>query len=186
MTPSALPTGKGYGRGLSDNVGYGYNRPMFPLFILGIAILAGLLLAGQWFVAAEPKALVRALKWLLLGIIISVVALFALSGRLGWALASLPALLPWLFRIQAAHRIYIILRNLGRGGQGYKGTQGRAAPGPMTRERALEILGLERGAGRAEIKAAHHRLISNLHPDKGGSNYLAAEINQAKDVLLGK
>ena len=56
----------------------------------------------------------------------------------------------------------------------------------MTRAEALQILGLESGAGAQEIKDAHHRLISNMHPDHGGSTYLAAQIYQAKDVLLGK
>ncbi len=56
----------------------------------------------------------------------------------------------------------------------------------MTRTQALEILGLGKGASEKEIKDTHHRLISNVHPDHGGSTYLAAQINQAKDVLLGK
>jgi curved DNA-binding protein CbpA len=55
----------------------------------------------------------------------------------------------------------------------------------MTREEALAVLGLAKGASEDDIKAAHRRLIQRMHPDVGGSADLAARINRAKDVLLG-
>ena len=58
--------------------------------------------------------------------------------------------------------------------------------GDMTRAQALAVLGLKEGATEAEIKAAHRRLILRMHPDSGGSADLAAQINRAKDVLLGQ
>ncbi len=58
--------------------------------------------------------------------------------------------------------------------------------GSITAEEAYQVLGLEPGASREEIKAAHKKLMSKIHPDHGGSTYLATKINQAKDFLLGQ
>lgn len=60
----------------------------------------------------------------------------------------------------------------------------RAASTPMDEATALGILGLEPGADEAAIRAAHRRLMSRLHPDHGGSDWLAARINEARDFLL--
>jgi hypothetical protein len=70
------------------------------------------------------------------------------------------------------------------GGAGGGAGEAAHASGAMTVDEACAILGVAHDAGPEEIKEAHRRLMNKLHPDHGGSDYLASQINRARDVLL--
>ena len=62
--------------------------------------------------------------------------------------------------------------------------RGSAPRGPMSQEEAYQILGLQPGAKAEDIVRVHRTLMKRIHPDQGGTNYLAARVNEAKDTLL--
>jgi len=70
----------------------------------------------------------------------------------------------------------------GAGAHQGAGSSGRTAR--MTQAEALAVLGLNPGASREDVQREYRRLIKKLHPDLGGSTYLAAKLNEARDVLL--
>ena len=238
---------------------------MIAHFILGFALLAGLVLLAYWFANADPKVVARGLRWTA-AIVGGIVALFLIFFGRQFIAAVLLPLLPLLLlmllrsralwrrlkaaagptpgqaseiatrflkmtldhdsgvmsgevldgryagrrleqldlaelvelwhecRAEDAQSAAVLEAYLDRTqGEAWREAAG-AAPGGdgatagggrMTRDEAYGILGLEPGASEAEIREAHRRLMQKVHPDLGGSNYLAAKINEATDLLLG-
>lgn len=115
----------------------------------------------------------------------------ALTGSLaGQALAALEleAILPWRAELANADSVQLLDAYLDRRFPDWREPpRGEAPPtrGSMDAAQALAVLGLEAGASEKEIVAAHRRLMQKLHPDRGGTDYLAATLNQAKAVLTG-
>ncbi len=240
---------------------------MFPWLILAIAVILGLYLVARWWVQAEPRQILQALRWT--GAVVGVVLLatIALSGRWSWLPALLFPAIPWLVRLRALNTMrknargprrgqasqvstrflnmeldhdsgemtgeitdgQFVGRNLGdltlgelielwrecakedeqsrlvlenyldRGHPEWRSvagagpreeTAGARSESPWTKtsmsaEEACEILGVEPDATPQDIETAYRRVMKSAHPDHGGSDWMAAKVNQAKDVLLG-
>jgi hypothetical protein len=111
----------------------------------------------------------------------------------GWRLADMDRpQLEQLFaycRSEDADSVQLLASYLQQRFPGEAAFSGQQQAGPsststMGRAEALAVLGLQEGATEEEIIAAHRKLIQKLHPDRGGNDYLAAQVNLAKDLLL--
>jgi len=122
--------------------------------------------------------------------VVLVVVLLALVGRLHWLLAViagvfafvmrfLPVLLRYIPQIQKLIQFFYHSRNAAN--QSKTSVQKSTN---LTKEQACDSLGVSLVATKQEIIDAHRKLIFKNHPDRGGSDYLAAQINQAKETLL--
>ena len=156
--------------------------------LIGLVALAIVL----WFIHKFVQANPRGMAWLLQragGIAVLLAAAF-LTVRGEWV-AALPlalmgfGLLGWMPQLSLGNSER---RGAGRGEdpQGGANARQRAATGAgkMTEEEAYQIFGLQPGATAEDIGQAYRSLMKKLHPDQGGTTYLAARINEAKDVLL--
>jgi hypothetical protein len=149
-------------------------------FVVGLVVLVVLVLLGAAYTRARPKDLVKGIR-LSGGVLLGLVTVaLAVTGRIG--LAFLAAAGAWALLTGTMPPWLGGPRSPGEAGGSREMPPSRK--GTMSRSEALHVLGLEPGATEEQIRAAHRRLIIQIHPDKGGTSYLAAKINEAKDVLL--
>ncbi len=131
-------------------------------YIILLVVILGLVV----YLSSRPEQAKTSKEWIKKGGMLGLAILFARFVRLPLAtiMTLLPFFVPHLRKAEQAQQ-----------------KSGSA----MTREEAALILGVSTNAAKDEIEKAHRKLITRNHPDKGGNDYLAAKINQARDVLLG-
>jgi DnaJ homolog subfamily C member 19 len=165
---------------------------MARLIILLAVIGAGLLI---WHKISQASGERRRnlVFWTVTGLILGTLVVLVITGRMHWlyaiggAIAAFaPRVIRWIKYLPILARFHQQYRQQ-RSSQGSAGgkSQNRQSAGKMSTAQAYEVLGLKPGASRDEIIHAHRRMMQKVHPDRGGSDYLASQINQAKDTLLG-
>ncbi len=152
---------------------------MIGWLIIGLLLAGGLPLLLSWWANAEAGSAKTSLMWaVILLCAVMAVVLFA-AGR------GIMALFPALYAGWRMFNVARTVRGLGDKAKSFRGNQ-KPIDGNMSQEEALEVLGLEGDPGKEEINAAYRKLMSQCHPDKGGSDWMAAKLSEAKRVLLDK
>lgn len=159
--------------------------------IIILALIFSILILLRWFVQTAPAEIRKNLqRFLMLGGGFILIVLIA-SGHLNWLLPVIGGLIAILARsLPYFLRFAPVLQRLWSQYRTSRPPRPKAENvsvrhDDMTRAEALEILGLTSDSSPREIVEAHRRLIQKIHPDRGGSDYLAAKINRARDVLHG-
>lgn len=125
--------------------------------------------------------LVKAGLWALAAVVIGLVVM----GRAHWLMGVMAAFLALAGRVAQFAQYIPLFKKLF--GQQDQQAQPNAAPvsQQMSRQDAADILGVDLNASSEDVRMAHKKLMQKIHPDRGGSDALAKQINQAKDVLIG-
>ncbi len=123
---------------------------------------------------ARASTVLRWVKWILVAAILAGVAVLVATGQLRPALMTGLMLVPLFLRWRRGHAF----RSAGQG----TGSRTRSS---MSVAEAAEILGVSPDADEKAVRQAYHRMMAEHHPDKGGSDWYARQINEARDVLLG-
>ena len=160
------------------------------LFIL-IAVAAIALILWHKVSKAKGAERKKMIMWSIIGGVLTVLGLLAVTGHLNIITAMIAGVVALLPRAMAlAKYIPFVSRLYQQHGQqqaqhNQQDSQSANGKHSMSPEEAREVLGLKPECTKDDIILAHRRMMQKVHPDRGGSDYLASQINTAKDVLLG-
>ncbi len=167
---------------------------MSRLIIL-IAVAAIALILWHKISKTKGEERKKMILWSVIGSVLAILAVLAVTGHLNVITAMIAggvALLPRV--MQMAKYLPFINRMYQQHGQqqGQQNAQQNSqnqqqarAKQSMGTDEALQVLGLEPNYTKEDVIQAHRRMMQKVHPDRGGTDYLAAQINQAKETLLG-
>ena len=160
---------------------------MARLIIL-IAVAAIALILWHKITKTSGEERKKLIMWSIIGGVLAVLGILAVTGHLNIitaAIAGLIALLPRAMQLVKYLPFVSRLYQQNKTDQQQSQTPPPRGKQAMNVDEAMEILGLKPGYKEEDVIQAHRRMMQKVHPDRGGSDYLAAQINKAKDTLLG-
>jgi len=157
--------------------------------LIPVIVLIAIILFVKAYNSGSPQRRKKLVFGFLFSVLFAGVLFLTLTGRLHYVAAVVTGLIPFARRIYPLLRYVPVLRRFVS--ERRKGKQDKDESGDelkkatiTTRDDALKVLGLAEGASKQEIVDAHRKLMQKCHPDRGGNDFLAAQLNQAKDILL--
>lgn len=164
--------------------------------LLFAVIVTCIIIGSARYKKMDPVQKRKALWRMGTGVFLGVLVLLVITGKMHWIGAALGALIPFMrnaYGLISQVLPYWIQRKNAQQNEPQSADSATPKPPivPMPIQEALEVLGLSGDITKSEIteamvQDAHRKLIQKLHPDRGGNDYLAAKINQARDLLLEK
>lgn len=147
-----------------------------PYLILIIGALIGIYALMKFFQSATPDQVVSLMQAIFAILLLGGCLFLALTGRIGPAVAIAGALIPMFAHFAFKKR---------KKNENLSGAYAQKQfSGISSRKEALEILGLEEDASDEDVQSAYKALMKKVHPDQGGSDYLAQKLTAARDFLL--
>ncbi len=156
-------------------------------------IVTFIIIGGSRYKKMDPVQQRKTLWRMGTGIFLCVLVLLVITGKMHWIGAAIGALIPFVRNayglLSQVLPLWLARKNAQQNSQTDEPSMPQRPLTPMPIQEAMEVLGLSGDINKGEIteamvQDAHRRLIQKLHPDRGGNDYLAAKINQARDLLL--